>query len=456
MPESIDEVFRDFNTPGVPASGDYLPVRSRIRQLLKEIAGGTAAVGDFRGSWDSGEDYIAHDIVEDGGSLWYALTDSTNVTPTEGADWTVFLPGVSVADGAVTGPKIAASAVTEPKLADSLALQLTVSVASRTALKALSTTRYAVVFLTEAGREGQFIWRAADYSAQVTADTQEGLYVKATAIAASAGAWVRQFTGMPSVKWFGALGDNSHADLPNLQAATDLCDAVYVPIGTYKTSGPWLLDDYAQLHFESREAVIKSTSASAILRARGLTSTRNYQIQLHGGRIEGSGPAGPVGLDFTSATMCKVFGTWFYQVSEGVRQGGSGSLGAFYNDFFGVDMTDVTIGFNNGTLANSNNAFGGRIGSCVVGTDDNDNTCNSYWGLAIEGFTNSGHRVSNSGATVQRARFISSRLENVGGVGTGIKIAAAAESTVIIGEFATGLATTIDDGGTGTDHLASY
>ena len=34
---SVDEVFRDFNTPGNPASGDYKPEKPRIRALLKQI-----------------------------------------------------------------------------------------------------------------------------------------------------------------------------------------------------------------------------------------------------------------------------------------------------------------------------------------------------------------------------------------------------------------------------------
>lgn len=42
MTEDIDFVFRDFNTPGVPSSGDYEPEKVRIRRLLKEIKQGSA------------------------------------------------------------------------------------------------------------------------------------------------------------------------------------------------------------------------------------------------------------------------------------------------------------------------------------------------------------------------------------------------------------------------------
>lgn len=110
----IDDVFGDYVTPGVPSSGAKKPKKSEIRRLLKEIAGGTAAVGDYRGSWDGDDDYIATDLVESGGSIWYALADSNNVTPTEGATWTLFLAGSATADGSVT----------EAKLATALALKI--------------------------------------------------------------------------------------------------------------------------------------------------------------------------------------------------------------------------------------------------------------------------------------------------------------------------------------------
>lgn len=81
------------------------------------------------------------------------------------------------------------------------------AVATRTALKAVDTTLQTVSTLTEAGREGTFVWTAGNYSARVTADTAEGIYVKADAIASSAGAWVRVFASEVSPLWFGAKGD---------------------------------------------------------------------------------------------------------------------------------------------------------------------------------------------------------------------------------------------------------
>lgn len=212
MAESIDDVFADYNAPGVPSSGEKQVVKSRVRQLLKEIAGGTAAVGDFQGAWDSGTAYVARDIVESGGSLWYALQASTNSSPTEGADWTVFLPGVSVGDGAVTAAKIA----------DSLNKTVSLLVTDRTTLKALDPARYGLVVLYEAARAGQFVWRSGDYSAQVAADPQEGVYIKADGTAASSGAWVRVRKAREvCAEWFGATPGSSDVSTA-VNAAIDL------------------------------------------------------------------------------------------------------------------------------------------------------------------------------------------------------------------------------------------
>lgn len=65
-------------------------------------------------------------------------------------------------------------------------------VADRAALKALNTTGASLAFLTEAGREGAFKWTVGDFSSLVALDPYEAVYVKADAVAATSGAWVRQ------------------------------------------------------------------------------------------------------------------------------------------------------------------------------------------------------------------------------------------------------------------------
>ncbi|WP_457813221.1 hypothetical protein [Sinorhizobium meliloti] len=90
-------------------------------------------------------------------------------------------------------------------------LDLPVYVGTRAILKALNTDKDTVAFLKETGREGLFKWRTGDFSAEITADTQEGVYVKADGIASSSGAWVRQYDGELSLEWFGAAAYTDEA-----------------------------------------------------------------------------------------------------------------------------------------------------------------------------------------------------------------------------------------------------
>jgi len=53
------------------------------------------------------------------------------------------------------------------------------------------------VYLTESGREGSFVWRLGDYSAQVAADPDQDFYVEADAVGADTGAWVRSYDVAP-------------------------------------------------------------------------------------------------------------------------------------------------------------------------------------------------------------------------------------------------------------------
>jgi hypothetical protein len=86
----------------------------------------------------------------------------------------------------------------------------TVFSATRTVLKAIDTTLITQSILTESGREGTFVFTAGNYTTAIAADTNEGVYIKADAIAASAGAWVRQFDFTNfQTQWFGAVADYS-------------------------------------------------------------------------------------------------------------------------------------------------------------------------------------------------------------------------------------------------------
>lgn len=82
--------------------------------------------GTFKGLWDSSTTYLTNDVVRDsGGNLWYAKQKNAGVTPSEGDTWTLFLPGVAVADGSITEPKYATGSVSTRTLAENVAREIT-------------------------------------------------------------------------------------------------------------------------------------------------------------------------------------------------------------------------------------------------------------------------------------------------------------------------------------------
>lgn len=99
-------------------------------------------------------------------------------------------------------------------------------VSTRTALKAIDTTKETCAILTESGREGIFVWTAGDYSTQVTADTLEGVFVKANAVAASSGAWVRCYEGALQASWFGSRAVPGFDNTPALSGAVSIGFAI--------------------------------------------------------------------------------------------------------------------------------------------------------------------------------------------------------------------------------------
>ncbi len=126
-------------------------------------------------------------------------------------------------------------------------------------------------YLGEAGREGTFAWRVGDFSAQVAADPDEGLYVKATSVAASQGAWCRIIANalVYFASWWG-IGDG-HVDT----VATMRADVGY-PQGTinYSASATWqrmdeLLPDGATIMLPAGTMTV---AASVLFGINGLKS----------------------------------------------------------------------------------------------------------------------------------------------------------------------------------------
>lgn len=106
---------------------------------------------------------------------------------------------------------------------------------SRTALKTIDTNLVKVVILMETGREGVFVWKAGNFSTQIAADTAEGVYIKANAVSAAAGAWVREGdwpTAGADARWFGVVADGVTNCAAAINAALAIADTVMLPPGS--------------------------------------------------------------------------------------------------------------------------------------------------------------------------------------------------------------------------------
>lgn len=92
---------------------------------------------------------------------------------------------------------------------DAAAVQVTLKakgvVDTLTNLKAeTNITNGRAIFLTDSNRGGEFVFSNADLSTEVTADTQNGIYVPPNSDATGAsGAWVRRYSGALQAGWFG-------------------------------------------------------------------------------------------------------------------------------------------------------------------------------------------------------------------------------------------------------------
>ncbi|MRX33229.1 right-handed parallel beta-helix repeat-containing protein [Aminobacter sp. MDW-2] len=138
------------------------------------------------------------------------------------------------------------------------------AVADRAALKAVDTSAHTAVFLKELGREGVFVWRSGNFTSLVSADVYEGIYVKADAVASSAGAWVRQRSDLDVWgTWFGAVADGGTIDnQPMIQSALNLIAGTCVRLG----AGTW--GSNAPMNVPNNGAIKGAGIGSTTIRAK--------------------------------------------------------------------------------------------------------------------------------------------------------------------------------------------
>lgn len=111
-------------------------------------------------------------------------------------------------------------------------------VINRVALKALIPETGITAYMAEGNRAGFFAWQYGDFSAKITGDPLEGLYVKANSVVSTSGAWVRIVGAYVTPMLWGAFGDGSTDDLAPGQAAMATDFPLYID-RFYATSGAW-------------------------------------------------------------------------------------------------------------------------------------------------------------------------------------------------------------------------
>lgn len=163
--------------------------------------------------------YDKNDALIDGG-------DIDPYIPGTIPDASVLQPYVDACEDAAVEAAEAAGDASEALtalLAASVVTGASISVANRTILAALDHSAGLPAYLSEAGREGMFVWDSSNLSAKVTLDPRQGVYVApASDTDGSSGAWVRRFSGAVNIRWFGAVGDNAVTDdYAAIQAAID-------------------------------------------------------------------------------------------------------------------------------------------------------------------------------------------------------------------------------------------
>jgi len=243
--------------------------------------------------------------------------DKGDITVSGGGVWTINANAVdsdNIADNAVGNTEIADGAVTLAKLAPAL-VQTSVegtaptddtvlptnklvadmigaivfpvgssvtAAATITALKAVDTSDYNGVLVLESGKDGWFVWASGDYSAEVAADTSEAIYVKATAIAATVGVWVRRDTAQGfNVKWWGAKGDGTTNDTTAFTNAMAYIQANWWATGSPENvvaqlnipAGLFIIDGDAELELSDYLRIKGQGHGVTILKATAVAGT---------------------------------------------------------------------------------------------------------------------------------------------------------------------------------------
>jgi hypothetical protein len=200
-----------------------------------------------------------------------------------------------------------------------------VSVPSRAAMANAVHAPGASLLLTEAGREGLFLFDAADLSAEVASDPAQAILVAPVSDPSGAsGAWVRQYSGAADALWFGAKGDGASDDHGALQAWLDHGGELFLPAR----------------HFYSSQTLIVRRNVNVSGAGFGFDATVFGYADMPGSRIRF--PVAVAGFDVQPQTSITDIATVLADPTAAFTQ--EGANGSIFRDF-------ALIGGNDGAVA---------------------------------------------------------------------------------------------------------
>lgn len=255
--------INDLPLDGNPAPNDYLAVdgASTRKSTVQNVV-------------NSGAPVASQALAEDG------LDNNARMTPLSTKQSIASEVGVTVQEYSATLTSLSLSPPTGAGVSV-LSLSTTaeirdyldtnIYVESIADLKALEPSEDKCAILLVDGRAGIFVFRSGNYSARVTADPLEGVFIKADSVSAGSGAWVRVFSGPLDIRWFGATqASNPAATTTAIQRALNLArDAgfgrVLVP------AGEWWLDKTQTETFQTVAMPAGSQDQYALLIPTGVS-----------------------------------------------------------------------------------------------------------------------------------------------------------------------------------------
>lgn len=303
---------------------------------------------------------------------------------------------------------------------------------SRTGIKALNTGSITVAYLIETGREGMFVWRSGNYATVIAADTGEGMFLKADAVASTSGAWVRIYDGgKVDPRWFGAALDGTNTgtgtdDSGALQIMSNVISAIastsmarlefWIPYGKFAkiTSGITIADG---IPVRMDGLIVVSASASAgstwvqcgTLAGYGATNgVTEYKLNVIRGTQSDWTNAADIGVRLI-ASAAKVMVGKIWGFTEGLKTTTPYShvwLGDMRNNKYGLHACgELSGGF--GAFTNQCQFYGGEF---AINSGVNNNvarygikTSTNYTGINTLTFKGQSFELNKTGAGVADA-----------------------------------------------------